>query len=57
MYFTDPNGIHMELAALTRAYNAEDVRHDPVNAEGKRVSRKEPAAEDGAKRVAAHSSS
>ncbi len=37
MYFTDPNGIHMELAALTRPYDQRDVRHDPVNAEGKRV--------------------
>jgi catechol 2,3-dioxygenase-like lactoylglutathione lyase family enzyme len=37
MYFTDPNGIHMELAALTRAYNKGDVRHDPMDSEGRRV--------------------
>lgn len=40
MYFTDPNGIHMELAALTRSYVAADVCHDPVNASGERVQRK-----------------
>ena len=37
MYFRDPNGIHMELAALTRAYGPQDVAHDPVNAKGERV--------------------
>jgi catechol 2,3-dioxygenase-like lactoylglutathione lyase family enzyme len=37
MYFTDPNGIHMELAALTRPYNEGDVRHDPMDENGKRV--------------------
>jgi len=36
MYFRDPNGIHMELAALTRSYNDRDVSHDPVNATGER---------------------
>ncbi|HEX2591289.1 MAG TPA: VOC family protein [Rhizomicrobium sp.] len=48
MYFRDPNGIHMELAALTRAYHAGDVAHDPVDANGKRVSRnvREPALQD-----------
>lgn len=40
MYFTDPNGIHMELAALTRPYRLGDVRHDPVNAQGKHIKRK-----------------
>lgn len=40
MYFTDPNGIHMELAALTRPYGPADVRHEPVNASGERVRRK-----------------
>ncbi len=37
MYFRDPNGIHMELAALTRPYNEQDVRHDPMDANGQRV--------------------
>lgn len=44
MYFTDPNGIHMELAALTRPYDERDVAHDPVNAEGKPVLLKQTAA-------------
>ena len=43
VYFRDPNGIHMELAALTRAFRPDDVAHDPVNAEGKPVRRKTPA--------------
>ncbi|HEV2363635.1 MAG TPA: VOC family protein [Caulobacteraceae bacterium] len=34
MYFRDPNGIHMELAALTRAFRPNDVKHAPVNARG-----------------------
>ncbi|MDZ4371265.1 MAG: VOC family protein [Phenylobacterium sp.] len=38
MYFRDPNGIHMELAALTRAWRPEDVQHDPVDAQGRKVS-------------------
>jgi catechol 2,3-dioxygenase-like lactoylglutathione lyase family enzyme len=37
MYFRDPNGIHMELAALTRAYGPQDVAHAPVNAKGERA--------------------
>jgi catechol 2,3-dioxygenase-like lactoylglutathione lyase family enzyme len=40
MYFRDPNGIHMELAACTRAYRPEDVKHDPVDAKGAHVPRK-----------------
>lgn len=40
MYFRDPNGIHMELAALTRAYGPQDIRHDPLNAQGERVPRR-----------------
>jgi hypothetical protein len=40
VYFRDPNGIHMELAALTRAFRPDDVAHDPVNAEGDHVSTK-----------------
>jgi len=42
MYFRDPNGIHMELAALTRAFRPDDVAHDPVDARGKPVPRKSP---------------
>lgn len=30
VYFTDPNGIMMEFAAYTRAFTAEDVRHEPA---------------------------
>lgn len=43
VYFRDPNGIHMELAALTRAFGPEDVRHEPVDAEGKKAADKVPA--------------
>ena len=42
MYFRDPNGIHMELASLTRAFRASDVIHDPVNASGHHVRKKTP---------------
>jgi catechol 2,3-dioxygenase-like lactoylglutathione lyase family enzyme len=41
MYFRDPNGIHMELAALTRAFRPDDIAHDPVNAAGEHVRRRE----------------
>jgi catechol 2,3-dioxygenase-like lactoylglutathione lyase family enzyme len=30
MYFTDPNGIALELAACTRAFNDSDVAHAPA---------------------------
>lgn len=30
VYFTDPNGIMMELAAFTRDFGPEDVRHAPA---------------------------
>ncbi len=33
----------MELAALTRAWRPDDVAHDPVDAKGKHVRRREPA--------------
>jgi catechol 2,3-dioxygenase-like lactoylglutathione lyase family enzyme len=42
MYFRDPNGIHMELAALTRAFRPDDVAHDPVDARGEHVPQKSP---------------
>ncbi len=41
MYFRDPNGIHMELAALTRAFRPDDIAHDPVNERGEHVPRRE----------------
>lgn len=44
MYFRDPNGIHMELAAWTRAFRPQDVKHEPVNAKGERVPLKQRAA-------------
>jgi catechol 2,3-dioxygenase-like lactoylglutathione lyase family enzyme len=40
VYFRDPNGIHMELAALTRAFRPDDIAHDPVNAKGEHVKQK-----------------
>jgi catechol 2,3-dioxygenase-like lactoylglutathione lyase family enzyme len=43
MYFDDPNGIHMEFAAFTRALTPKDVAHDPVNAKGERVALAVPA--------------
>lgn len=30
MYFADPNGIWMELAAFTRPFTAKDVAHEPA---------------------------
>jgi catechol 2,3-dioxygenase-like lactoylglutathione lyase family enzyme len=44
MYFRDPNGIHLELAALTRGYNPGDIAHDPVDAKGRRKPSKARAA-------------
>jgi catechol 2,3-dioxygenase-like lactoylglutathione lyase family enzyme len=43
MYFRDPNGIHMELAALTRAFRPDDVAHAPVDAQGRHVRARELA--------------
>jgi hypothetical protein len=37
MYFRDPNGIHLELAALTRPYGEGDVVHAPMDAKGARA--------------------
>lgn len=42
MYFRDPNGIHMELAALTRAFRPDDVAHEPVNADGAHIAKRAP---------------
>jgi catechol 2,3-dioxygenase-like lactoylglutathione lyase family enzyme len=36
-YFRDPSGIHLEMAAFTRAFTEKDLNVDPVNAEGKPV--------------------
>jgi catechol 2,3-dioxygenase-like lactoylglutathione lyase family enzyme len=33
MYFADPNGLWMELAAFTRPFNAADVAHEPARHE------------------------
>jgi hypothetical protein len=33
VYFTDPNGIMMELAANTKVFGPEDVRHEPQRVE------------------------
>ena len=37
LYFFDPNGVLLEFASLSRTFTAEDVEHDPRNAEGERV--------------------
>jgi catechol 2,3-dioxygenase-like lactoylglutathione lyase family enzyme len=37
VYFTDPNGIKMEMAALTRPYSDNEPLMDPVDAEGNPV--------------------
>lgn len=42
VYFYDPNGIMLELAAWTRPLHAGDVRHAPATATPARVL--EPAA-------------
>jgi extradiol dioxygenase family protein len=44
IYFRDPNGIHLEFAALTRDFDDTDVRHDPVNEAGERVALNRDAA-------------
>jgi catechol 2,3-dioxygenase-like lactoylglutathione lyase family enzyme len=36
-YFWDPNGILVEVAALTRPFGPEDMEHDPKDAQGDRV--------------------
>jgi catechol 2,3-dioxygenase-like lactoylglutathione lyase family enzyme len=43
VYFRDPNGIALEIAALTRPFRDEDIVVDPVNAEGKPVPLKRKA--------------
>lgn len=43
VYFHDPSGIALEIAALTRPFRDSDILVDPVNAEGKPVPRKRKA--------------
>jgi catechol 2,3-dioxygenase-like lactoylglutathione lyase family enzyme len=40
VYFTDPNGIKLEFAALTRPFLASDLLADPVNEAGEPVARR-----------------
>jgi catechol 2,3-dioxygenase-like lactoylglutathione lyase family enzyme len=42
VYFTDPNGIRLELAALTRPFVDSDILVDPVNEAGEPVVRRVP---------------
>jgi catechol 2,3-dioxygenase-like lactoylglutathione lyase family enzyme len=42
MYFRDPSGIAMELAALTRAFGPADVADAPVDAYGEHVGQRSP---------------
>jgi catechol 2,3-dioxygenase-like lactoylglutathione lyase family enzyme len=44
VYFRDPNGIALELAALARAWRPDDVNLPPVNAEGQPVAMAEAPA-------------
>jgi catechol 2,3-dioxygenase-like lactoylglutathione lyase family enzyme len=50
MYFTDPNGITLELAACTRAFNDADIAHEPATWEDRHRYLKERAARNGAGR-------
>jgi len=43
VYFRDPNGIALEIAALTRPFKDADILVDPVNAAGKPVPRRRKA--------------
>jgi catechol 2,3-dioxygenase-like lactoylglutathione lyase family enzyme len=43
MYFRDPDGIAMELAAYTRAFNDSDVQHEPATAADAECFREESA--------------
>jgi catechol 2,3-dioxygenase-like lactoylglutathione lyase family enzyme len=42
VYFRDPNGISLELAALTRPFVDSDILVDPVNEKGQSVPRRVP---------------
>lgn len=37
VYFFDPDGVCLEFAAWTKVFDAADVAHDPVGADGKKV--------------------
>lgn len=43
VYFTDPNGIKLELAALIRPFEARDLLVDPMNEKGEPVPMRRPA--------------
>jgi catechol 2,3-dioxygenase-like lactoylglutathione lyase family enzyme len=36
LYFWDPDGIRLEFAAYSRQFTADDVSHEPVDADGQR---------------------
>jgi catechol 2,3-dioxygenase-like lactoylglutathione lyase family enzyme len=38
VYFSDPDGILLELACWTLPFGPDDVAHDPANANGERIS-------------------
>jgi len=42
MYFRDPSGIAMELAALARAFRPDDVAHAPMNVRGEHAPQRTP---------------
>ena len=37
VYFFDPDGVCLEFAAWTKTFDASDIAHDPMTAEGTRV--------------------
>jgi catechol 2,3-dioxygenase-like lactoylglutathione lyase family enzyme len=37
VYFFDPDGVCLEFAAWTKTFDASDVAHDPMTAEGRRA--------------------
>lgn len=37
VYFFDPDGVCLEFAAWTRDFNASDVAHDPMTADGRKA--------------------
>lgn len=48
MYFSDPNGIALELAACTRAFNDADIAHAPATWEDRHRYLEQRAARNGA---------
>jgi catechol 2,3-dioxygenase-like lactoylglutathione lyase family enzyme len=45
VYFSDPDGVCLEFACWTKAFDESDVAHDPVNAQGIKVPQVKVAAE------------